>query len=159
MDKIKASWDAGEIKAPRTPWAWTLIGGAAVAALGGFVPWLHASGLGRTDDGSKPSGGGGIMVLLLALVLVGTVLWPSVSETLSKARCIGVTVVAGLLTLIGLLSYQHLSDLKDRASGSGVSIGPGTGMYLFFIGLIAVIVGTVLAWRATTQATASAPGA
>jgi hypothetical protein len=125
--------------------AWLLFGGAAIVALGSLLPWVQVTGLFGATISSSPQGGGPVFLMALAggVVWLG---WPSRLGRVSKGRCIGVTLIVGLLSIFVFSNFGDISNYQQKYPGSGINAGPG--LYIYTAGVVAIWVGVVRAWLA-----------
>jgi hypothetical protein len=148
-------------KPAMTATSWFIFGGSALAALGSLLPWEQDSTpLGQITNG--PSRVPAAVVMLL-LIVAGAVWagWPSRLGRLSKARCIGLASSASLMALFLLEKFSKLAQGNAQAAhanaatssvfGSQVNVGvsyhAGLGLYLWGLGALGIVIGTVKALR------------
>jgi len=88
-----------KISVPRlTRTGWFLFAGCAVAAVGTMLPWEQdTTPLGGQLTAGPSSVPGGVAMLLALLGLIVWIGWPARDGQLSKARCVGLTIVGALL--------------------------------------------------------------
>jgi hypothetical protein len=140
--------------------AWALFAGCAVAAVGTMLPWEQDTtpfgGQLKAGPSSVPGGLALLLGLLAAIVWIG---WPVRAGKLSKARCVGLTVVGAALAFFviakftSLASAQHQSssssaDLFGGETGLGLSYHAGSGLFIYSAGVASITVGIVRAWFA-----------
>jgi hypothetical protein len=116
-------------------------GGAALVALGSFLPWVKAEAgvFSATKSGIE---GDGVFTLLLAVVIV-------VCFMLIKAeRAAGIAALS-LGAATGVVAGYELFDISSKAqaisTGLDVSASPGVGLILTGLAACAVAVGAALA--------------
>ena len=142
-----------------------LFGGAAVAAIGSLMPWEQdTTPFGTHVTAGPASVPGGVAMLFGLLAAVVWIGWPTRTGTASKARRIGLTVVAAALTFLMMAKFSALGNAAHSASvdqGAGSDLfgdvqGPamhmtysaGSGLYIYGAGVIAICVGAVRTWLA-----------
>lgn len=118
---------------------WILCGGAAAIAIASLLPWAQVSAIGVTIS-SSPRGGGPVLLIALAAIALG-VGWPSMRNTLSQRRLIGLALVAGVLSIFVVTNWSDLSQLQRNNSG----VQAGAGLYLYTAGVVAMWVCVVRA--------------
>jgi hypothetical protein len=130
---------------------WILCGGAAAVAVAALLPWSEASasalGVTVSSVSSSPSGGGPVLLIVLAAAALGFG-WPSLRGELSKWRCLGLAVVAGVLSIFVVSNWSDLGQLQRN--NPGVDVTAGAGLYLYTAGVVAIWVSVVregLRWR------------
>lgn len=109
--------------------------GAAVIAVGSFLPWITVNGEALGGLGSD-----GVAAVLLATLVVGFVLlrgWGTIDQLL--------TIVVGGLTVVFALSRLWRAFQFDRAAGSAADFSIGVGIYVTLLGGVVVTVGGLLA--------------
>jgi hypothetical protein len=124
-----------------TPVLLCVYGGAALVALGAFLPWVKAEAgvFSATKSGIE---GDGVFTLLLAVVIV-------VCFTLIKSpRAAGITALS-LGAATGVVTAYELFDISSKAeaisTGLDVSASPGVGLLLTGLAACAIVVGAALA--------------
>jgi hypothetical protein len=140
-------------QAPANPLVKVLaLGGAALAAIGSFLPWATVSG-GFVDISKNGMDGDGVITLVGALVFGGLAAW-SLLGSWSKGRMIGALVVAVLVTLIAVIDIadvaSRFSDIDTEALGLDVSIG--IGLWIVLLGGLAGVAGCIMALVAAKPA-------
>ena len=140
-------------QAPANPLTKVLaLGGAALAAIGSFLPWATVSG-GFVDISKNGMDGDGVITLVGALVFGGLAVW-SLMGSWSKGRMIGALVVAVLVTLIAVIDIadvaSRFSDIDTEALGLDVSIG--IGLWIVLLGGLAGVAGCTMALVAAKPA-------
>jgi hypothetical protein len=133
-------------QAPANPLVKVLaLGGAALAAIGSFLPWATVSG-GFVDISKNGMDGDGVITLVGALIFGGLAAW-SLLGSWSKGRMIGALVVAVLVTLIAVIDIadvaSRFSDIDTEALGLDVSIG--IGLWIVLLGGLVGVAGCVMA--------------
>ena len=116
------------------------LSGAGVAvALSAFLPWVSIEG----EDASHPQGGSVMLLLVIAgfLAYFGTRV---LQGRLSKALTVALWVVSAVDVVLSLAIFSAASKLNNEGAGI-VSVGPAVGFYVGIGGLLAGVVGTVLA--------------
>lgn len=122
-------WDASSI---------LILAGAAVVAIGAFLPWADIGGLITTNG---MDGDGKITIVLAAGAAVLGVF--GILKA-SKGMLIGSLVVAALTILVAIID---MADVSSRGEGI-IEVSIGIGLYLTLIGGIVGVVGAVLAMMA-----------
>jgi hypothetical protein len=117
---------------------WVFGAGLAVA-LSAFLPWVSVGGLYSTH----PSGGGELLLLVIGglLAFFGSRI---LQGRLSKAITIALWTISGIDVVLSLALFANLSHLNNEGAGL-VSVQPSTGFYVGLGGLVASVIGTVLA--------------
>lgn len=164
----------------------TAIAGGAIALLSLFLTFLSAPGVGQEESTSLMSGmnDGGLtvwfiflLIFILAVITLAVVILLMGRKPGIKPLAIGLVVAAGLSLLLGILSVfvfevegamspdgggLSISGIKgfldDYGSQAGVEAGWGIGFWLFWLGLVAAIVGAVLTLIAALQTRVQRPG-
>jgi hypothetical protein len=121
-----------------------LCGGAAAIAIAALLPWADASAALGVTVSTKPPSGGVFLLFILAGVLIW-VGWPALRGHISPRRCIGLAVVAGVISVLALTNWAGLGNLQDE--NPTVDISPGSGLLLYTLGVAVIWVGVVLAFR------------
>ena len=123
-----------------------------------LLPWVSVTGLGITVS-SRPGTGGPAVLILFAAALIA-IAWPTMSSPiLSKGRRIGLLPIVGFLVLAVITNWSDLADLNNRYGSSGstfggaVSVDAGVGFYLYTVCVVALVVGLVRVWIASTRST------
>jgi hypothetical protein len=127
--------------APRAVWCTVLVG-AALLALGAFLPWAEASSA-HASFSSAGIDGDGAFTLFAAIV--GVVVLIVVRR---PALAGGLVIVAAAAA--GIVAVHSAVDLADKASRlesvrPDVSAGVGIGVWLSIAGAVVALVGGVLA--------------
>jgi hypothetical protein len=145
------------MRTPMTPTSWLLFGGAALGAVGTLLPWEQDSTMIGTHITAGPASGGVALLLGLLAAVVWTG-WPTRIGNLTKARRVGLTVLAACLTFFVFAKFAALGHAQSSADASSttsmfgnqptITYGPGLGLYLYSAGMVAVWIGTARAWRA-----------
>jgi hypothetical protein len=124
-----------------TPVLACVYGGAALVAVGAFLPWVKASAgaFSATQSGTE---GDGVITLLLAVVV-------AISFSLIKSRgAAGITTMC-LGAAIGVIAAYDLFDISSKAEGIStgldVSASPQIGLILTGLAALAIVVGAALA--------------
>jgi hypothetical protein len=143
-------------QAPANPLVKVLaLGGAALAAIGSFLPWATVSGF--VDISKNGMDGDGVITLVGALIFGGLAAW-SLLGSWSKGRMIGALVVAVLVTLIAVIDIadvaSRFSDIDTEALGLDVSIG--IGLWIVLLGGLVGVAGCVMALVTAKPANRSA---
>jgi hypothetical protein len=145
--------------------AWALFAGCAVAAVGTMLPWEQDTtpfgGQLTAGPSSVPGGLALLLGLLAAIVWIG---WPARAGRLSKARCVGLTVVGALLAFFVFAKFASLASAQSQSSSLGSSSGTdlfgdtqtslglsyhaGSGLYIYAVGVISICAGVARAWFA-----------
>jgi len=117
---------------------WVCGGGIAVV-LSAFLPWVSYDG----TDASHPTGSGVLLLLGIGgmLAYFGTRV---LSDRLTKSVNVALWVVAAVDVLFSAGIFAAASHLNNQGDGI-VSVSPAIGLYVGIGGLIAGVVGTVLA--------------
>jgi Protein of unknown function (DUF2510) len=145
--------------------AWCLFAGCAVAAVGTMLPWEQdTTSFGGQVTAGPSSVPGGLAVLLALLAAIVWIGWPARVGHLSKARCVGLTIVGALLAFFVFAKFAALGNAQSQSSnlgsagGSdifgdaqtnlGLSYHAGSGLYIYGAGVVSICVGVVRAWFA-----------
>jgi hypothetical protein len=117
---------------------WVCSAGIAVA-LSAFLPWVSVDGLYSTH----PSGGGVLLLLVIGglLAFFGSRV---LRGRLSRAITVALWAISAIDVVLSLALFGNLSQLNNESAGLA-SIQPSTGFYVALGGLVASVVGTVLA--------------
>ena len=151
------------LRLPMSRTAWLLFGGCAVAAVGTLLPWEQdTTAFGGSVSAGPSSVPGGVAMLVALLAAVVWIGWPTREGALSKARRVGLTVVAALLTVFAFGKFAALGNAASAQSDLGVNSGSdlfggtqtsvglsyhaGSGLYIYTAGVLAIWVGVVRAW-------------
>jgi hypothetical protein len=129
---------------PLSPAGMVLCAGAAAIAIAALLPWADATATLGVTVSTKPPSGGVFLLFILAGVLVW-VGWPALRGHISKRRCIGLAVVAGVISILAVTNWAGLGNLQDE--NPTVDISPGSGLLLYTLGVAVIWVGVVLAFR------------
>ena len=132
--------------------AWLTFGGVALVALGAMLPWVEVHTAYGYSVRETPQGGSAFLFWLLGAAIVALA-WPARTGTLSKARCIGLTVIGSYLTLCAFTNIAAVGKLNDEHPGAGISGGMGLWIYTLGTGLI--VAGIVKAWLARRKEAAA----
>lgn len=132
-------------QAPGNPLVKVLaLGGAALAAIGSFLPWATISGF--VELSKNGTDGDGVISLAGALILGGLAAW-SLLGSWSTGRMVGALVVAVLVTLVAIIDIvdiaSRFSDVDTEALGVDVSIG--IGLWIVLLGGLAAVAGCITA--------------
>ncbi|HTK16942.1 MAG TPA: DUF2510 domain-containing protein [Acidimicrobiia bacterium] len=159
-----------KISVPRlTRTGWFLFAGCAVAAVGTMLPWEQdTTPLGGQLTAGPSSVPGGVAMLLALLGLIVWIGWPARDGQLSKARCVGLTIVGALLMFFVFAKFAALGNAQSQSanldtSGAsdlfgvpqtnlGLTYHAGSGLYIYGAGVVAICVGVVRAWFARRAA-------
>ena len=152
---------------------YVIAGGAAIIAfIAFFLPYVTASYLGVSASASGTGGGwlwfeeiGAVVAIAVSAVLIfrnnafGLTNMP-VEKQIKYGRytLLGAGIVALLLHLLFLLSYQSEVGGGLGAIASGLSFGLGFGWFLFLLAAIGMVVGAVMAYRQPINAYAATQG-
>lgn len=140
---------AGKVAAATRPsissTGYLLFGGAAVAALASFLPWVQATGLYGNTVSASPQGGGPVFLMCLAAAVVW-VGWPARLGGISTARRIGLSALSALLWIFVFSNFGDLSTLQRQNPTAHISGGPG--LYLYTAGVVALSISVVRTWLA-----------
>ena len=116
------------------------LSGAGVAVvLSAFLPWVSIEG----EDASHPQGGG-VLLLLVIAGLLGYFGIRVLQGRLSKAVTIALWVISAVDIVLSFAIFGAASKLNNEGGGI-VSVSPAVGFYVGIGGLLAGVVGTVLA--------------
>jgi hypothetical protein len=131
-------------------------GGLVVAVVATFLPFATVSihVFGMTFRAHEVSAGGNarLFVFLLAAVTV-FLAWPAVSgSAVADWRLIGLSAVVGLLIVVAVVAYLHISENNGKGEGL-VKVSPAYGLLLYGAGVVVVAAGVVWLWtdRSRTQ--------
>lgn len=139
-----------ETKTDAWPWGLVVAGGSAVV-VGSFMPWLTiTTGLGQLERSGVDGGGDGLFTAGagVALVLLGL----AARSGSTRAKRIGVLVVAGAL---GVLTYFEFSWVQERIDEvSGLVNGElGAGLYVIAAGVVGAGIGGLMLLSDAPQST------
>jgi heme O synthase-like polyprenyltransferase len=117
-----------------------------VAIVASFLPFftVGVTGLLTVDVGMK--GAFRVIVFLLVAAVVACLLPLIQGSALPNNRLIGVTVAVALLIGLFFLVLAVNSNPDDVAGVADVNVSWAFGLYLFALGIIAMIVGVVMLW-------------
>jgi hypothetical protein len=142
-----------------------LYGGLIFAFITIFLPWVSISVMGFEG----PAGDFGPHIswkyaALLVIVAAGWFAWPTVSGSPMPVKpfnyLIGLTIAVGLLAgvaAIGFFAILSFSSKYGAMTEHLVDVGPGFGLYLYAVAVIATAAGVVLLWTQRPQTTAMLP--
>lgn len=117
-----------------------LLGGAAATALGSLLPWATGP-FGISFSGTS---GDGVITLIVAVVVAG------LSLAFRRRLVIALAVLAGLVAMAtAVYDTAHISTTEFA--------GVGYGLVVTDVGALAMVVGTVLAYRDRRTARTMAP--
>lgn len=135
-----------------------LLGGAAVAAVASFLPWITFTAPFDVQTSATPSQGGVLAYILAALAATTWAAWPATSGGLSKKRCVGLTLAVAFVSLYAVGAFYGLHQVQTQIDGLGEATGffgatdiakiePGLGLYVYSAAMVALWVGVLRAWR------------
>jgi hypothetical protein len=135
-----------------------LPGGVAVAAVASFLPWVTVSGPFGVQTSATPSQGGVIAYILVALAATTWAAWPATTGSLSKKRCVGLTIAVAFVSLYAVGAFYGLHQVQTQIDALGeapsffgatdiAKIEPGLGLYIYTAAMLTLWVGVVRAWR------------
>jgi hypothetical protein len=131
------------VRSALSPTAWLVFGGAAVAALASFLPWVQATGPYGNTVSAAPQGGGPVFLMCLCAVVVW-IAWPTRVGNLSMRRRVGVSVLVVVLSIFVFSNFGDLGTLQRQ--NPGANINGGAGLYLYTAGVVALWIGVVRTW-------------
>jgi hypothetical protein len=134
---------------------WLLIGGAAAATLGSFLPWISITFLGLTVTKSGVRGGDGWIAIALA-VAIGVL--AIIELTSPTTRIPGAVALVLSTALMGLAIYELIDTARRVANANRVARGfahasIGFGLVLVFIGAGVALAGAIVAVKGRSQTT------
>lgn len=123
----------------KTRTAVLVLGGAALVAIGSFMPWLTATVpfVGSISKSGMDGDGKFSLILGLGIAAAG---WSLVGK--GKARKTTV-LLSGLAAALGVGEYAHISSTINDADIGGLA-SVGTGVYVIIVGALAALAGSLL---------------
>jgi hypothetical protein len=124
-----------------TPVLACVYGGAALVAVGAFLPWVKASAGDFSATESGTDGDGVITLLLAVLVAVSFSLIKSRRAAAISTMCLG----AGIAVVAAFDLFDISSKAEGLSTGLDVSTSPQVGLLLTGVAALAIVVGAALA--------------
>jgi hypothetical protein len=142
------------------PHFWIIVGGAAAAILGAFLPWASVSAAfvgSISREGIE--GDGRITAGLSVLAGVFAITMLRAARRPATGYLIFVGAIGGAILAAGVYDYRNLQDVFDNMTEEQkrlIVAKVGTGLYLTMVGGLTIVVGAVLGSQARRSST-SAP--
>jgi hypothetical protein len=145
---------------PRATASNLMLAGAALVGVGALLPWEEDTGPFGVEVTKNLPGGGVALVVGLAAFVAWTG-WTLRSSRVSKSQHVGVVIVAAVLGMLALAKFGALAGAQhkvDAANNNGpmggflaehdlsLHYGAGSGLYLHFVGVVAMSIGIVRVW-------------
>jgi len=141
--------------------------GAVAATIALFQSWVSVTDSDGISYSTSLSQDSAHVVFLAGLAAAVWAAWPALSGSLSKRRCVALTVAAAYVSGLAVLAFWQIHQVNAAIAQAGaasidgidvVEVGPAVGLLLYTAGAIAVCVGVVCAWRgALARRTTSCP--
>lgn len=119
------------------------IAGGALTVLGAFLSWVTLTG----DDSSQTTESGmvlgdGAIFVGVGIVVVALGFW----AVLGQPRTARVLLVLAGLAVVGLVSWEYFSEIKERVQFTSgvVTASVGIGIYTLFVGGLATALAGVM---------------
>jgi hypothetical protein len=128
-----------------------MLAGGALVIIGSFTTWVTAS-LGIFTVNVTGISGDGKVTLVLALLAIGAVLLEL--QFTRPAFSIATLVLFGLLTILVVYEFIHISSTTYSSDGGTITASAGFGLYLCLAGSIAGVAARIIEKRRSIQVTA-----
>lgn len=136
--------------AKMSPTTWVMLAGGALVIIGSFTTWVTAS-IGIFSVSENGISGDGRITLVLALLAIGAVLLEL--QITRPAFSIATLVLFGLLTILSVFEFVHISSKSYSSDGITISATVGFGVYLCLAGSIAGVAAWFIEKRTSGQVT------
>lgn len=120
------------------PWAFVVIGSAALMLLGSLLPWVTAAtGFGSVSKAGTEGDG----VITLGAALVGVVAGIAMLSNRSPGPRVMAVVVAVLVLVLVVYEFSDIQRLAGDVDSDFVKVSPGIGLWLVGIAALGTLVG------------------
>ena len=133
-----------------SPTIWVMLAGGALVIIGSLTTWVTAS-LGPFSVSGNGISGDGKITLVLAILAIGAVLLEL--QNARPAFSIATLVLFGLLTILSILEFVHISSESYSTDGITIGASVGFGLYLCLAGSIAGVAAWIIERRRSRQVT------
>jgi hypothetical protein len=134
---------------------WVMLGGGLLVVLGSFTTWVTAS-VGLFSVSENGTSGDGKFTLILAILAIGAAL--ANHQVPRQEFSIATVVLFGLLTILSIYEFVHISSKSYSGDGITISATVGVGVYLCIAGSVAGVVAWIIEKRRSFQVMNGQPG-